>query len=159
MSLANLSPLANHLWQSTLFVAVVWLLAFYLRGHRAQVRFWLWLAASMKFLIPFAALVAIGGQFDWRPSTSAGNPEVAFVIDTIGQPFSRAAVTADPASHAEPASLAAALPILLLAIWLVGCALHLLAWWVRWRRVAAVVRDSSLFEDCRVLETLTLKHI
>ena len=26
------------------------------RRHRAQVRYWLWLAASLKFLIPFAAL-------------------------------------------------------------------------------------------------------
>ena len=50
MSLADLSPLANHLWQSTLFVAVVWLLALLLRSNRAEVRYWLWLAASMKFL-------------------------------------------------------------------------------------------------------------
>lgn len=154
MSNADLSPLANHLWQTTLFVAAIWLLAFFLKGNRAQVRFWLWLAASMKFLIPFAALVAIGRQFDWRPSTSSGNPEVAFVIDTIGQPFSRAAVTMVPSSHAASGGLAAALPLLLLAIWFVGCAMHLLAWWVRWRRIAAVVRDAALFEDGRELDAL-----
>jgi hypothetical protein len=47
MSLAGLSPVANHLWQSTLFVAVVCLLTFLLRSNRAPVRHWLWLAASM----------------------------------------------------------------------------------------------------------------
>lgn len=46
MSLADFSPLANHLWQSTLFVGVVWLLASMLRSNRAQVRYWLWLVAA-----------------------------------------------------------------------------------------------------------------
>jgi len=48
--------IATHLWQSTLFVAAVALLTFALRKHRAQVRYWLWLTASVKFLAPFAAL-------------------------------------------------------------------------------------------------------
>jgi hypothetical protein len=42
MSLADLSALANHLWQSTLFVAVVGLLALRLRSNQARVRYWLW---------------------------------------------------------------------------------------------------------------------
>jgi len=57
MILANLSPLANHLWLSTLCAAVAWLLAMALRRNRAAVRYWIWLAASAKFLIPFALLV------------------------------------------------------------------------------------------------------
>ena len=44
--------------------------------------------------------------------------------------------------------------MLLLAIWFCGCAMHLLAWWVRWRRVAVVVRDASPLEDGRELEAL-----
>jgi len=48
-----LQSLANHLWQSTVFAAVAGLLALALRNNRAQVRYWLWLAASVKFLIPF----------------------------------------------------------------------------------------------------------
>jgi hypothetical protein len=35
---ASLSPLANHLWQSTLFAAVVALLTLALRKNRAHVR-------------------------------------------------------------------------------------------------------------------------
>jgi hypothetical protein len=45
--------LANHLWQSTMFAAVAGLLTLALRKNRAQMRYWLWLSASVKFLIPF----------------------------------------------------------------------------------------------------------
>ena len=41
---------ANHLWQSTLFAALAGLLTLAFRRNRAQVRYWLWLAASVKFL-------------------------------------------------------------------------------------------------------------
>jgi hypothetical protein len=66
---ANLTPLANHLWQSTLFAAAAGLLSLALRKQRAQVRYGLWLAASVKFLIPFALLVSMGSQFEWRTAT------------------------------------------------------------------------------------------
>jgi hypothetical protein len=45
----RLLPLANHLWQSTLFAAVAGLLTLTLRKNRAQNRHWLWLAASVIF--------------------------------------------------------------------------------------------------------------
>ena len=57
---------ANHLWQSTLFAAVAWLLTLALRKNRAAVRYWIWLAASVKFLIPFSLLVSAGAQLGWR---------------------------------------------------------------------------------------------
>ena len=47
----------NHLWQSSLFVVAVWVLTLVLRTNRAAVRYWLWLAASVKFLLPFSLLV------------------------------------------------------------------------------------------------------
>ncbi len=40
--------LCNHLWQSTLFVGVVALLALLLRENQARIRYWLWMAASAK---------------------------------------------------------------------------------------------------------------
>ena len=43
-----------HLWQSTLVIGVVWLMTLALRGNRAHVRHRLWLAASVKFLVPFS---------------------------------------------------------------------------------------------------------
>src|SRR4030095_11842120 len=57
---------ANHLWQSTLVAALAGLLTLMFKRNRAQVRYWLWLAASLKFLIPFTALIALGPQLCWR---------------------------------------------------------------------------------------------
>ena len=58
---ASLGPVADHLWQSTLAVAVVAVLTLALKRNRAEVRHALWMAASIKFLIPFAMLMTIGG--------------------------------------------------------------------------------------------------
>jgi hypothetical protein len=57
----------NHLWQSTLFAAAVALVTLAFRRNRAQVRYWLWLAASVKFLIPFSALLWLGAQIELIP--------------------------------------------------------------------------------------------
>lgn len=56
--------LLNHLWQSTLFASLVALLCFALRKNRARTRYWLWLAASLKFLLPFSLLVSVGQRVD-----------------------------------------------------------------------------------------------
>lgn len=37
-----------------------------LRRHSARWRYWLWSAASMNFLVPFALLAALGAQVAWR---------------------------------------------------------------------------------------------
>ena len=50
----------THLWQSTLFAGAAWFAALTLRSNRAQVRYWVWLVASVKFLIPFSWLVGLG---------------------------------------------------------------------------------------------------
>jgi len=49
--------ITNHLWQSTIFALAAALLTLACRRNRAQVRYWLWLSASLKFLIPFALLI------------------------------------------------------------------------------------------------------
>jgi len=57
-----LTGIANHLWQSTLFAAAAWLLTLALRRNRAAVRYQLWLAASLKFLVPFSLFVSLGSH-------------------------------------------------------------------------------------------------
>lgn len=84
---SQLLPLANHLWQSTLFAAAVVMLTLFLRKNRAQVRYLLWLAASVKFLIPFSILMDAGSHFA-QPSTAAISPVYAsFVIEEVSTPF------------------------------------------------------------------------
>src|ERR1700733_9204186 len=93
ITLADLSPLANHLWQSTLFVVAVRLLTLALKKNRAAVRYWLWLAASPKVLTPFSLLVAVGAQFGSRTAqaTTITQPQWSSVIEDIGRPFAASA--------------------------------------------------------------------
>jgi len=86
-----LLSLASHLWQSTLFAVAAGLLALALRRNRAQIRYSLWLAASLNFLIPFSVLVMMGSHF--APHAIAhirppGAPSaIRLVIKEISQPF------------------------------------------------------------------------
>jgi hypothetical protein len=54
------AALANHLWQSTVVVLIAWLLTLLLRSNQARTRYWIWMIASVKFLIPFSVLIAAG---------------------------------------------------------------------------------------------------
>ena len=66
MDLTYLSAVANHLWQSTIFAAAAMLLTLPLRSNSASARYWIWLAASVKFLVPFSLLVSAGSFLEWR---------------------------------------------------------------------------------------------
>ena len=63
---------ANHLWQSTLFAVVVAILCYWLRKDGAHIRYWLWWAASIKFLLPFSVLTAIGTRLPAWSRTLSG---------------------------------------------------------------------------------------
>jgi len=146
------APIANHLWQSTLFAAAAWLLTLTLSHHRAQLRHGIWLAASVKFLVPFAALLTLGRHLGW-PSAVHVQADMALALDAVSEPFSRPVSVAPAALAPGGVPAGGALLLLLLAIWSLGSAAILLRWWVRWRRVAAAVRDASPAQG-RELETL-----
>ena len=55
-----IGEITNHLWQSTVFAFAVALLALAFRKNRAEVRYWMWLSASLKFLVPFSLLIGVG---------------------------------------------------------------------------------------------------
>ena len=56
--------LATHLWQSTFFALAAGLMTMAFQGNRAQVRYWLWLSATFKFLVPFALLLNLGSYLE-----------------------------------------------------------------------------------------------
>src|SRR5438445_11854600 len=114
MNVADLSPLANHLWQSTLCAALAWLLTLALRENRAAVRYWVWLAASVKFLVPFSWLIRVGGHLGWsiaKPIAAAPNSWP--LVEQISQPFSASPAVAHMAAPASPSLL----PGALFAVW------------------------------------------
>jgi uncharacterized protein (TIGR03435 family) len=140
VTFADLSPWANHLWQSTLFAAVAWLLTLALRKNRAAVRYWVWLAASVKFLIPFSLLVSAGAQLGWRTAPAAVQPRFSFVMEEIAQPFAAAAPTPVPAVAAAALNQ---LPAILFGIWLCGVAIGAVFWLWWWRRIRAIRRAAT----------------
>ena len=79
MSRGTLSAAANHLWQSTLFAGAVALLTLPPRKNRAQTRYGLGMAASLKFLLPFSILLGI---MHAQSTTEALTFEVASVKPT-----------------------------------------------------------------------------
>jgi beta-lactamase regulating signal transducer with metallopeptidase domain len=139
----HLAFLANHLWQSTLFAAAVWLITWALRENRAAVRHSLWLAASVKFLVPFSLLAAIGSQFQ---SSLSAPPRVSVLVGTIGQPFGAwgASLTAIPIGSTSSSVPANSVSAVLFYVWILGFVASILWWAVRWLQLRGAVRQATL---------------
>jgi bla regulator protein blaR1 len=142
-----IAALSNHLWQSTVFGLAAALLAFVLRGNQARVRYWVWLAASVKFLIPFSPLVALGTHIGWRRTYAPA--AVTFPLIEAVQPYA-------PIGHAALATPAIPnlLPIFVIALWFFGAAAVLFLWWLRWRRIARMLEGARPLTAGREIETL-----
>ena len=150
--------LGNHLWQSTLFAVTAGFLTLILRKNHARSRYWLWLAASLKFLMPFSLLVGIGSQLAWsRASVGTGTKAgLYFAMEEVSQPFTHP--TMSMVSRATPSTLSQSLihllPALLVAAWLCGLVIVPVVWYVRWRRIAAAIREAVPLEKGREVEAL-----
>ena len=142
--------IGNHLWQSTLVALAAGVLTLAVRRHNAHIRYFLWLAASVKFLIPFSFLISLGQLFAWRSSGPAlQRATVLYAVEEIGQPFTRTATqVASPHVSGAPAVSVHWLPWLGLA-WLAGFIAVLLLWIVRWHRISAQMKSAEqcLLED------------
>ncbi len=150
----TLEHVMDHLWQSTLVLGAIALVTLGLRRRSAQGRYWIWFAASVKFLIPFAALGSLGAQFQWRAALPATPAEWTFFIESASQPFS-APLTNVVRPGAMSADLGLPIAMVAAAIWAFGCMTILLVWLVRWRRVSAVVRAGTPITSGRVHDIFT----
>jgi len=150
----TLEHVMDHLWQSTLVVAAIALLTLGLRRTLAQTRYWIWFAASLKFLIPFAALTSIGAQFHWREALPSTPAEWTFAIEAVSQPF-----TVSLADIALPQAMSAdgglRFVTVIATIWGLGCATVLSVWLFRWRRVSAAVHAGAPITSGRVHDIFT----
>jgi len=150
------SAVGNHLWQSTLVAAAAAVLTLALRRHNARIRYLLWLAASLKFLVPFSILISLGKSLAWRSlGSSAQSPTVFSAMEEIGQPFTQASPRLAPA-HAVAAASFTSLNWLpwLLAVWFAGFVVVLLLWIVRWRRISQTMELAAPSSGGRELEIL-----
>ena len=128
-----MTALADHLWQSSLFALAAGLLTLALRGNAARIRFWLWFAASLKFLVPFATLVFLGmGLARLMP---APLPPSLRALAPVAQKFSTPAQTLAPAQGMD-----FVLPLML--IWLAGFCVILGLALTRWLKMRTLVRQA-----------------
>jgi bla regulator protein blaR1 len=145
-----LMPIANHLWQSSLFAGAAGLLTQTLRKNRASLRHTVWLVASAKFLVPLSCLIDLGSHWGSRAArgitqAAISSPMSAWV-DELGQPFRIGPPTRllAPPLHAPDRTAA-----ILLALWLSGFLVSVLIWLRAWMRVRAAARTASPIEiDC-----------
>jgi bla regulator protein BlaR1 len=155
-----IESIGNHLWQSTVCAVAAAPLTWVLRRNRAQVRYCVWLAVSLKFLVPFSLLVVSAAWLappaatrvgSFLPAVEQASPlALATAVDKIGRPFSGVR----PATRAErrpPVRTAPALAFaaVISGIWLVGCSVVTVVWLSRWRRAAAIVRRAAPLTDGR----------
>jgi bla regulator protein BlaR1 len=135
------AALVNHLWQSTIVTALALLLTLALKNNQARVRYWVWLAASAKFLLPFSLLMDAGQWARLLIAAPIAKPSVAAAIDQFAQPY-QGSITFGAASTALPAHSVGWVPTILLAVWLCGVVLIAARWARSWMRIRAVVREA-----------------
>ncbi len=149
----RLSPLvANHIWQSTLFAVAAGLLTLAVRKDRAAVRYSLWLAASLKFLVPFSLLIALGARLAPRHTIIPAQTTI-YLAAQATQPFAQHYTVTLPAQYPYLTTL---FPILAF-VWLCGFLALLTRWMIRWRRVSALARTATPITDSR--ELYILRHL
>jgi beta-lactamase regulating signal transducer with metallopeptidase domain len=138
-----LAPFLDHLWQSTAFGGSMAVAALALRKNRAAVRFWLWLAASMKFLVPCALLMELGELVRKQPALTA-TPQIErwTAIQDAGQAVftpSSAIVTATTPAHSHADIWFAVIA----AVWVCGFLFVAFRWLRQWRAIRSLVRNAK----------------
>jgi uncharacterized protein (TIGR03435 family) len=146
--------LADHLWQSSLFALAAALLTLTLRKNHARARYWLWLAASVKFLIPFSWLISFGDKISWmRAAPVMANADSYLAVEQISQPFTRRGMDAI-STPTTLSNFSHWLPAILAAVWLAGFIAVLLTWFSRWRLIASQVMNAVPLHEGREVEAL-----
>lgn len=135
----------NHLWQSTVFATVAALLAFVLRKNHARTRYWLWFAASVKFLVPFTLLATLGSYLPWSRVSAGTQTGLYFAVGQISEPFTRPAMLELPRTLPSPASpsMPQLFSALLVAMWFCGFAAVVVIQYLRWRQISLLAREAK----------------
>jgi len=140
-----------HLWQSTLFAGAAWLIALSLRTNRAQVRYWVWFAASAKFLIPFSLLVGLGTLVPHPAAAPAVRTEWMTAVQEFTRPLALPTIAAHT-TRAEGVTDHGYLGAAAWALWACGFVAVTISWSLRWRRVHALRRSARAVRVPTTLE-------
>jgi beta-lactamase regulating signal transducer with metallopeptidase domain len=132
--------LFDHIWQSSLFAGGAGLLTLALRRNSANARFWLWFAASVKFLTPFAALTAFSSTLAAHllpaPVMAPPSASAIFLMQPGAQPFSGAVPILSAAAPGPDLS------IFLMLLWAIGFGVVAGRWLSGWSQLRRVLRGA-----------------
>ena len=151
---AAAAAFGDHVWQSTIFAGAAGLVTLVLRKNQARVRYWLWLAASAKFLIPFSWFVEMGKHLTW---STAGTKSQSYVV--VSEAMRTLATPTAPVSSGvvlltAPHSWMQFVGTIVAALWLCGFLVVVFGWWMRWRKIAAAARTAKPLDEGREVEAL-----
>src|SRR5687767_4791903 len=116
-----MDAIADHIWESTIVGLAAAFLAFVFRRNSASVRYWIWFAAAMKFLVPFAAVAAV---VDALPLPH-GNAVTSGAFDAATVVFRTSAIPALRGTSSTVVTI----------VWLAGALVVLARWAWEWRRL------------------------
>jgi uncharacterized protein (TIGR03435 family) len=139
------AALGNHLWQSTVVAGVAALLAVALRHNTARVRYWIWFAAGIKFLVPLSLLVVVGQALQWRSSPPIAQKSISTVAE-ISMPFEPSAALSLRPAMAPVEPQPNWVSTTLLSIWICGFLISVGRWLRSWRRVRVAVAAAVPLE-------------
>lgn len=155
------TALANHLWQSTVVWLLLWALMPILRQNGAAVRSRLWMAASLKFLFPFALLSWVAGVVEHMHAAQSAIPAriVSNSVLRAETPFIHGALTAPPlptnADILAPGRTSDA-PILI-CLWGIGMACVAVPWVLQWMRLRRLVSRAELIGTIETVPIIALE--
>ena len=139
-----IGELANHLWQSTLFAFAAGLLTLMCRKNRASIRYWLWFAASVKFLIPFTLLMALADRLEWASNVAQQitAPAVSATLSQVSRPFIEGPII-EGLSFQETPGRPDWVALTVIGVWVSGLIAMTALRFRMWRQIRAAVRASS----------------
>jgi TonB family protein len=135
--------LANHLWQATLFAALVLCVTLLLRGGPARLRYALWLLAAAKFAVPpalfapFAAWLGVGAPWRAGARPGAAGPLFLRITEPVIADSNGPVVGVSGAGGHEEIFCA------LTVVWLAGCLALVAAWLGRRREFRRSLREGA----------------
>jgi beta-lactamase regulating signal transducer with metallopeptidase domain len=130
-----MTGLALHLWQSTVVLVAAWALTRICRRNAAEIRYWIWFCASLKFLVPFSLLQQLG---DYLGRSLPAPITLASTIFETGSAIFVPAIGGGGLDHSV-------LSIVLtgaVTIWVSGSAFLLWRWWSQWRAMHSMLASA-----------------
>lgn len=127
-----MTALALHLWQSTVILIAAWLLTRVCRRNSAEIRYWIWFCASLKFLAPFSLLQQLG---DYLGRSLPTPIEVAPALLETGSAIFVPSLGGGRFDDAVLANLA-------VTIWALGSVALLLRWLSQWLAMRSLLASA-----------------